>query len=176
MSVYSQSLCTAVETCPLCTPPSGQSVWPEQKFLFYFSSQIFWCADWDQLQKSSVQEFIHSFMMWFSCTLLSPFPLPPQYFLIQWDFYPQSANRKLCLIAPLCHMLLQMHLFLEPRDGRAEKNRKQQDFVLNSWDHSVTDWKGKFYFFRVFAVASFICYHCRIACRLDFQSKERISH
>lgn len=112
-------------------------------------------------------------MVWFPCALLSLSKIFVVLSVSMGLLFPVCRQEAGALIAPSCHMLLQVHPCLEPRNRRTERKRKQQDFVPTSWDHSVTDWTGMFYFFRVWAVAGSICCHFKIACRLGCQRKKK---
>lgn len=111
-------------------------------------------------------------MVWFPCALLSLSCIFVVLSVSMGLLFPVCRQEAGALIAPSCHMLLQVHPCLELRNRRTERKRKQQDFVPTSWDHSGADWTGMFYFFRVLAVAGSICCHFRIACRLDCQRKK----
>lgn len=95
-------------------------------------------------------------MIWCPCVSHSLSGISPVLSVSMGLLFPVCRQEAGALIAPFCHMLLQVHRHLEPRKRRTERKRKQQNLAPISWDHSVTDWTGMFYFFRVLAVAASI--------------------
>lgn len=177
-------------SAPMCTtqwPQWGPGCWWNTSVV-PFSKFLVCCVRVDPFLHSSrwSLELIYNFVVLFCYIVFSS----PSFFiiflvlsssLVLSFFTPLSRklgfSSSLCLVLPaVCNCT---YFCSQPTGGRRKKN--QWEFVLPSWHHSFSKWRGRFWFLRVLTTLDPHCYHClcchcqyhKIAGNLGHQNREK---